>query len=235
MIPEHASFAPESRQAVLDLLVSRQQDLAPAIDGYEEELFEHSRKQARDEANMFFLDMEFESDGEAMARIQEQFAETMAVYQQQAQALARRTEVVRSLASIEMAALIDEADRLKIPVVLYAQITGTQDTPMQVMRRIRGMGDIREEQLVAIEEVFSQHFKSDAEYAIKLAILHSKEMPPVSSQQNSFVDRMELQGQVQRLEFRRNELEERLFEKILGILSPEQGLRISSLRGSTDP
>lgn len=201
---------------------------APAVDGFERTLFELAQEAADlDTTRQTVQDIEMESDGEAMSRIQQEFAENMARLEDFNREQARRTKVVSSVVLTEVVPELQDLQQLQIRVVLYDQITGTENQVNMVMQRVLQMGDLSDSQRIAIEEVFQDHLESDAKLAEQLVGALSEIPEKANTMQEQFAQKMQLQRTVERVEFRRNELEERVIDRIKAILTAEQGARIS--------
>jgi len=229
MVAEGMMLDPESQAVFFQGLVVRRQEVAPAIEGFESMLFERARDAAGPNDGISILDDPNATEGEAMARMQEEFTRTMQREYDEARELARRTEVIRSQLESMAVEHLDEVEQRMIPVVLHEQMMGTPNRPMRVMRRVMAMGDLQDDQRAAIEEVFARHFELDAPSAGKLVELLSRPLPLQESMQEMFAARMDAHEQIERIRFRRTELEERCLDRVMGILTPQQSARVSSI------
>jgi hypothetical protein len=220
------------RDSVFAQVLAHHDVFASAIEGLQQQRFAAARKAAELEQEMF-IGIDSESDNGAVAAFGGMdFEEQLKVERRSMRDMARRVATIRAIIEKDVISGLEDLVQLEAQVDMLDQIIASENVSLDVVRRIRRMGDITPGQRASINAIFEEHLRKDAAFAASMLDLRIKPVTVGDSGeglQAAFQERTVIQQKVERIDFQRNELERRLLDRIAAILTPEQNIRIPAL------
>lgn len=221
--------------------IAAHESLRPAVDGWETRRFDDDRALSLEQVAVTSRQASLRSlpEDEQMAAM---VAESQRMVRQWITQLnrrrteaARRREVIESVVAERVVPSLSPLAALELRVaMLDAGRRGAVEdgAALSVARRVLGLRDLDEGQSATVQALLRDHLEAELELveAISAAAISLADAADDETMEAAMQRRMQVDQEMQKFGFRRDEMRERLLQRLLSVLTPEQVARIPALQ-----
>lgn len=220
--------------------IAAHEALGPAVQGWEDRRFENDRAGALEETALRLRQAsirdlpEDERMGAMLAESQRNVEIWLKRLNQRRAEADRRRGIVERVIDEHVVPVLSPLAVLELKVaMLDAGRTGAVEdgTALVVARRVLQLRDLDEGQVAVIESMLGDHLEAEIELveAIAASVARLETPSDGMTMEQSMQRQMATEQEMEKFSFRREEMRERLLQRFLSVLTPEQIARIPAL------